>query len=66
MSGILQACPSDDDYMPGYGCGVSQYPQFFVGNLDMYQMLPRPYLRSFYGGPGDKLKKNWVGRIREL
>ena len=23
----------------GYGCGVSQYPQFFVEDLDMYQVL---------------------------
>ena len=36
------------------GCGMPQYPQFLVKDLDMYQMLPRPYLRSFYGGPGDK------------
>ena len=41
--------------MIGYGCGVSQYPQFFVKDLDMYQVLPRPYLWSFGGGPGDKL-----------
>ena len=27
----------------GYGCGVSQYPRFFVKYLDMYKMLPRPY-----------------------
>ena len=47
--------------MLGYGCGVSQYPQFFVEDLDMYHMLPRPYLWSFDGGPGDKLiNKNWV------
>ena len=43
--------------MLGYGCGASQYPQFFVEYLDMHQMLPRPYLRSFDGGPGEKLKK---------
>ena len=45
-------------YMFGYGCGVSQYPRFLVEYLDMYQLLPRPYLRSFDGGPGDKLIKN--------
>ena len=39
--------------MLGYGCGVSQYPQFFVEDLDIYHMLPRPYLRSFDGGTGD-------------
>ena len=38
--------------MLGYECGVSQYPQFFVKDLDMYPMLPRPYLRSFDGCPG--------------
>ena len=47
--------------MLGYRCGMSQYPQFFVEDLDMYQMLPHPYLRSFDGGPGEKLIKiNWV------
>ena len=52
---------SSDVSMLGYGCGVSQYPQFFVEDLDMYQMLPRPYLRSFYGVTRDKLIKNkWV------
>ena len=52
---------SADDSMLGYGCGVSQYLQFFVEDLDIYQMLSRPYLRSFDGGPGDKLiKQNWV------
>ena len=34
---------SDDVYMLGYGCGVSMYPQFFVKDLKIYQMLPRPY-----------------------
>ena len=43
--------------MLGYRCGVSQYPQLFVEDLDMYQMLPRPYLRSFDGGLGEILKK---------
>ena len=52
---------SADVYMLGYGCGVYQYPQFFVEYLDIYQILPRPYLRSFDGGPGEKLrKKKWV------
>ena len=44
---------SADVSMLGYGCAVSQYPQFFVEDLDMYQVLPRPYLRSFHGFPGD-------------
>ena len=39
---------------------MSQYPQFFVKYLDMYPVLPRPYLGSFDGGPGDKLFKKWV------
>ena len=26
----------------------------------MYQVLPRPYLASFGGGPGYKLIKKWV------
>ena len=30
-----------------YGCGVSMYPQFFVEDLKTYQMLTRPYIRSF-------------------
>ena len=41
--------------MLGFVCGVSQYPHFFVTDLDMYQVLPRPYLRSFDGFPGDNL-----------
>ena len=49
--------------MLGYGCGVYQYPQFFVKDLDIYQMLPRPYLRSFDGCPGEKLIKKWVTNL---
>ena len=45
-----------DVSMIGYGCDVSQYPQLFVEDLDMYQMLPRPYLRSFDGCPGENFK----------
>ena len=52
---------SADVSMLSYGCGVSMYPQFFVEDLDIYQMLPLPYLRSFSGGPGDQvLKQKWV------
>ena len=29
---------SSDASMLGYGCGVSQYPQFYVKYLDMYQV----------------------------
>ena len=43
-----------------YGCGVSQYPQFLVKDLDMYQVLPRQILRSFAGFTGYQLIKNWV------
>ena len=47
--------------MLGYGCGVSQYIQFYVKYLDMYQVLQRPYLGYFDVGPGEKLiKKKWV------
>ena len=41
--------------MPGFGCGVSQYPKFYEKYLHMYQVLPRPYLGAFDGCPGDKL-----------
>ena len=41
--------------MIGYGCGVSQYPQFYVKDLDMYQILPRPYIGSFGVFLGDNL-----------
>ena len=47
--------------MLGYRYGVSMYPQFFVEDLDIYHMLPRPYLGYFDGGTGDKvLKQKWV------
>ena len=29
--------------MIGYGCGVSQYPQFYDQYLEKYQVLPRLY-----------------------
>ena len=52
---------SADVSMLGYGCGVSMYPQFFVEDLKIYQMLPCPYLRYFYGVPDDQvLKQKWV------
>ena len=49
--------------MLGYGCGVSQYPQFYVKDLYMYQVLPRPYIGSFDGLPGDKLIKKMGVRL---
>ena len=36
-------------------CGVSQYPQFYYKDLDMYQVLPHPYNGSFDVFPGEKL-----------
>ena len=48
---------SDNVSMLSFGCVVSQYTKLFVKGLDMYQMLPRPYLRYIGGGPGDKLIK---------
>ena len=52
---------SADVSMLGFGCGVSQYTQFFIEYLNMYQVLPRPYLKCFDDGPGDKLiNKKWV------
>ena len=44
-----------DVSMIGYGCGVSQYYQFFFEDLYIYQMLPLPYLRYFDGDPRYKL-----------
>ena len=53
-TGWKNSCHTSSDVsMLGYGCGLSQYPQVFVEDLDMYQMLPRPYLRSFDGSPGE-------------
>ena len=46
---------STDVSMLGYGCGMSQYPQFYVKYLDMDQLLPRPYLGSCDGFTGHKL-----------
>ena len=46
-----------DVYMIGYGCGVSQYPQFYYRYLEKYQVLPRPYLGSFESNNGENLIK---------
>ena len=51
---------SADLYMIVYGCGVSQYPQFYVKDLYMYQVLPRPYIGSFDGFTCDKLFRKLV------
>ena len=34
----------DGVYMLGYGCGVSQYFQFYDQDLENDQLLQRPYL----------------------
>ena len=49
--------------MLGFGCGVTQYFQFYVKYLDMYQVLPRPFIGSFDGFPGDNLLKNMGVRL---
>ena len=50
-----------DVSMLGYGCGVSQYPQFYDKGLDRYQMLPHTYRVYFEGFPGDSfLKEKWL------
>ena len=48
---------SADVAMLGYGFGFSMYPQFFVEYLKTYQMLPRPYMRSFHGEPDNQILK---------
>ena len=51
---------SIDISMLGYGCGVYQYPQYYAKDLDMYQVLPLPYIGSFDGCPADKfIFLNW-------
>ena len=35
---------SAEVYTIYYGCSVSQYPQFYDEHLDMYQVLPHPYI----------------------
>ena len=49
---------SADVSMLLYGYGVSHYPQFYDRALDMYQVLPHPYMGSFDGFPGDFFIKN--------
>ena len=52
---------SSDVSMLGYGCGVSQYPQFYDQELDRYQVLPHSYRGSFEGFPGENfVKEKWV------
>ena len=52
---------SADVAMLGFGYGVSMYPQFYDKDLKSFHMLPRPYIRSFYGKCSDQILKNeWV------
>ena len=52
---------SSDVAMLGYGFGVSMYPQFFDKDSKTFQMLPRPYIRSFDVQRSDQvLKQEWV------
>ena len=52
---------SADVALLGYGCVVSKYPQFFEKDSKTFQMLPRPYIRSFDEQCYDKvLKQKWV------
>ena len=46
---------SADFSMLGHGCGVSQYPQFYYTNKNIYQMLPRPYVGSYSGEKGHQI-----------
>ena len=39
--------------MLGCGCAVSQYIKIYDKDLDMYQVLPHPYIGYFGGFPGD-------------
>ena len=57
MVGKIVILNCADVSMLGYGCGVSQYFSVFVEDLDMYQVLPHPYLGYLDGFPGDNLIK---------
>ena len=46
--------------MLGHGCGVSQYRQFYDANKKI-QMLPRPYVGSYFSEKGhDFFHKIWI------
>ena len=51
---------SADVSILGYGCVVSQYPQFYYQDKDNYQLLPRPYRESFYGYPEENIQNKNV------
>ena len=47
--------------MLGHSCGVSQYPQFYDTNKNIYQMLPRPYLGCYSGEMGHEImQQSWI------
>ena len=47
--------------MLGHCCGVLQYPQFYDTILNIYQIFPRPYVRSYSGEKGHQfLNKPWI------
>ena len=48
---------SADVSILGYVCGVSQYPQYYDLELDMHQVLSRPYWGYFEGCTGEKFIK---------
>ena len=46
--------------MLGHCCGVSQYPQFYDINKNIYQMLPHTYVGSYSGQKGHEiLQQPW-------
>ena len=50
----------------GHGCGVSQYPQFY-DRKNIYQMLPRPYVRSYSGEKGRQFfHEPWILALAKL
>ena len=50
---------SADVAMLGYGCGVSTYHHFYDKYLNIFHMLPHPYIISSDGQCSDQvLKKN--------
>ena len=45
----------DDLSMLGHGFSVSKYPQFYEKITNIYQMLLRPYVRSYSGEKGRQI-----------
>ena len=58
---------SADFSMLVHGCGVSQYPQFYDTNKNIYQMLPRPYVGSYSGEKGHQsFQQTWIIALSKL